>query len=42
MGDMTVHGGSITLGFPTVMIGDVGQGSTLQVAAQTGAPFCSV
>ncbi|MBP2161050.1 MULTISPECIES: PAAR domain-containing protein [Asticcacaulis] len=26
MGDMTAHGGSIILGFPTVMIGDAGGG----------------
>ncbi len=26
MGDMTVHGGSIVLGFPTVLIGEVGGG----------------
>jgi uncharacterized Zn-binding protein involved in type VI secretion len=40
MGDPTAHGGMIVLGFPTVMIGIPGQGSVLQVAAQTGAPFC--
>src|SRR5262249_17626730 len=40
MGDPTVHGGVIVQGFPTVMIGIPGQGSTLQVAAETGAPFC--
>jgi uncharacterized Zn-binding protein involved in type VI secretion len=40
MGDPTEHGGSIVMGFPTVMIGDVGQGSALQSAAQSGAPFC--
>ncbi len=37
MGDMTMHGGAIVLGDPTVMIGDVGQGSALQSAAQSGA-----
>jgi uncharacterized Zn-binding protein involved in type VI secretion len=42
MGDMTMHGGAIVLGFPTVMIGDVGQGSSLQSAAQNGTPFCAV
>jgi uncharacterized Zn-binding protein involved in type VI secretion len=42
MGDPTVHGGTITLGFPTVMIGISGQGAALQVAAQTGAPFCEL
>jgi uncharacterized Zn-binding protein involved in type VI secretion len=40
MGDPTVHGGMISLGLPTVMIGESGQGSTLRMAAQTGAPFC--
>lgn len=40
MGDPTVHGGVITLGFPTVMIGIPGQGSALQSAARSGAPFC--
>lgn len=40
MGDPTVHGGVITLGAPTVMIGIPGQGVVLQEAAKTGAPFC--
>jgi uncharacterized Zn-binding protein involved in type VI secretion len=40
MGDPTVHGGVITLGLPTVMIGIPGQGAALQAAAKTGAPFC--
>jgi uncharacterized Zn-binding protein involved in type VI secretion len=40
MGDATVHGGTITLGLPTVMIGETGQGSTLRMAALMGAPFC--
>lgn len=40
MGDPTIHGGVITLGFPTVQIGIPGQGSALVSAAQTGAPFC--
>ena len=40
MGDPTVHGGVITLGFPTVMIGIPGQGSVLVGAAEVGAPFC--
>ena len=26
MGDLTMHGGSIAIGFPTVLIGDVGMG----------------
>lgn len=40
MGDPTAHGGVIVLGEPTVMIGETGQGKVLQMAAQTGAPFC--
>ncbi len=40
LGDPTMHGGVITLGCPTVMIGIPGQGSALQAAAKTGAPFC--
>lgn len=40
LGDPTVHGGTVSVGFPTVMIGIPGQGSTLQMAAQSGAPFC--
>lgn len=42
MGDPTMHGGVISLGFPTVQIGIPGQGSVLQVAARSGAPFCEV
>jgi uncharacterized Zn-binding protein involved in type VI secretion len=42
MGDMTIHGGEIILGDFTVMIGDVGQGSSLQSAAQNGTPFCAI
>lgn len=40
MGDNTAHGGMIAIGFPTVMIGDTGQGNALTNAAKTGAPFC--
>ena len=40
IGDPTVHGGVIVVGFPTVMIGIPGQGSVLQIASKTGAPFC--
>jgi hypothetical protein len=29
MGDLTVHGGVITVGCPTVMIGEVGAGSPI-------------
>jgi uncharacterized Zn-binding protein involved in type VI secretion len=39
-GDPTVHGGVISIGFPTVLIGIPGQGRVLQSAARTGAPFC--
>ena len=40
LGDPTVHGGVIVVGLPTVQIGIPGQGSVLQMAAMTGAPFC--
>jgi len=44
IGDMTAHGGVIVMGFPTVIIGDVGmggvQGAALRAAAQHGAAFC--
>jgi uncharacterized Zn-binding protein involved in type VI secretion len=40
LGDFTVHGGVIVAGCPTVHIGIPGQGSTLQIAAMIGAPFC--
>jgi uncharacterized Zn-binding protein involved in type VI secretion len=40
MGDPTAHGGTITLGCPTVQIGVSGQGAALQAAAASGAPFC--
>jgi len=44
IGDMTVHGGVIVVGFPTVIIGEVGmggvQGATLRAAARNGAAFC--
>jgi uncharacterized Zn-binding protein involved in type VI secretion len=39
IGDPTVHGGVIVMGCPTVIIGVPGQGSVLQAAASTGAPF---
>lgn len=46
MGDLTAHGGSITVGFPTVMIGDVGmggasssQGVAMKSAKKAGAPL---
>src|SRR5215831_1850283 len=37
MGDLTAHGGTIVLGFPTVMIGDSGQGSADVGAGGPGA-----
>jgi uncharacterized Zn-binding protein involved in type VI secretion len=37
MGDLTAHGGTITVGFPTVMIGEVGMGSPPAPGAP-GAP----
>jgi uncharacterized Zn-binding protein involved in type VI secretion len=45
MGDQTMHGGVISMGFPTVMIGDVGMGSggaaagAFVAAAEGGSPF---
>lgn len=39
VGDMTVHGGVITTGCPTVMIGVSGQSAALAGAAMTGVPF---
>lgn len=32
VGDLTMHGGSITLGCPTVMIGEIGMGAAVTVA----------
>lgn len=40
LGDPTAHGGVIVMGCPTVNIGIPGQGSVLQAAAASGAPFC--
>ena len=40
MGDQTAHGGTITLGCPTVLIGSSPQAATLRGAAETGKPFC--
>jgi hypothetical protein len=50
LGDPTVHGGAIVMGFPTVIIGQVGMGRVvgpfasqimaLKAAAKTGAAFC--
>jgi hypothetical protein len=41
MGDPTMHGGVITIGCPTVMIGIPAQGEVLREAAGTGAAFCA-
>jgi uncharacterized Zn-binding protein involved in type VI secretion len=40
IGDMTAHGGTIVMGMPTVLVGEVTQGAALKAAAMTGAPFC--
>jgi uncharacterized Zn-binding protein involved in type VI secretion len=44
IGDLTAHGGVITVGCPTVMIGESGmggaQGAALGTGAKTGAAFC--
>jgi uncharacterized Zn-binding protein involved in type VI secretion len=34
MGDLTAHGGSIVIGFPTVLIGEVGLGSPVNVKSE--------
>ncbi|QDU74218.1 putative deoxyribonuclease RhsA [Bremerella volcania] len=42
MGDMTVHGGSVVMGFPTVIIGDMGGGpgpASFNAAAANGTPL---
>jgi len=39
MGDPTIHGGTIVLGEPTVMIGVSGQGAAMAGAAASGAAF---
>lgn len=43
MGDRTAHGGTITSGMPTVLIGSRSpslQATALQSAARSGTPFC--
>lgn len=49
MGDPTAHGGVITLGFPTVLIGEAGGaggggagGAAMVAAAKAGKPFCEI
>lgn len=41
LGDLTLHGGTIAVGLPTVLIGDAAsaQANALKKAAQSGAPF---
>jgi uncharacterized Zn-binding protein involved in type VI secretion len=46
MGDLTAHGGTVAMGFPTVMIGDVGMGGAVTTdgkcmsqAKKSGTPF---
>jgi len=38
--DPTAHSGRLATGFPTVFIGETGQGFTLAGAAANGQPFC--
>jgi uncharacterized Zn-binding protein involved in type VI secretion len=38
--DTTAHGGKISVGCPTVDIGESGQAFTLRAAAASGTPFC--
>ena len=44
MGDPTAHGGMISIGLPTVLIGEVGSGqaSALTQAAASGSPLCEI
>jgi hypothetical protein len=47
LGDMTVHGGVIVIGDPTVLIGDGGdddddQGQAMDDAADDGLPFVEI
>jgi pyrimidine deaminase RibD-like protein len=37
MGDITAHGGTITIGFPTVLIGEAGAGAMAAAAFQKAA-----
>ena len=39
-GDPTQHGGKITTGCGSVLIGDSGQALAIKAAAAVGAPFC--
>ena len=41
MGDLSAHGGTIAVGLPTVLIGEVGsaQSNALKAAAASGAPL---
>lgn len=41
-GDPSVHGGSVTSGAPSVLIGHTSQGAALKNAARDGAPFCAI
>jgi PAAR motif len=40
LGDQTGHGGTITMGCPTVLIGTLPQVNTLERAALHGTPLC--
>lgn len=48
MGDQTMHGGTIVIGFPTVLIGETGmagsataQGKAMAAAKKMARPFCA-
>ena len=40
LSDATSHGGMVTSGCPTVLIGRSAQVMTMQAASQSGKPFC--
>lgn len=42
IGDRMNHGGVIVAGFPTVLIGESGQGAAAQAAAAAALPFCEI
>ena len=45
MGDATTHGGVITVGLPSVLVGDMGgpaQALALEAAAVAARPFCEL
>ena len=40
IGDGCAHGGVVSAGFSTVLIGDVGRRGAMVIAAEEGKPFC--